>query len=66
MSSVSSQQEVHPGSKDSMDPRTVGTDALLGDAVQCIVRSTWEKGPNVSSQEGQDTSDDLGMLPQEP
>ena len=44
-------EERQSGSKDSVEYRIVGTGALLGDAVQCIVRSTCEKGPNVSSHE---------------
>ena len=44
-------KEGYSGFKDSVEYRTVGTGALLGDAVQCMTSSTWEKEPKVSFHE---------------
>ena len=54
-------EEEYSGFKDSVEYRTVGIGALLGEAVQRMVRSSQEKEPKLPPREGQDTRDDLGF-----
>ena len=54
-------EEEYSGFKDSVEYRTIGIGALLGDAVQRMVRSSQEKEPKASSYEGSDMRDDLGF-----